>query len=340
MRRVSDRFVCALPAEVLVAGARHEASVQDVSRAGLFVEIPEPLPPGTELRVAIAPFDGRRVAAKGVVVHRLAEPDARALGRHAGVGVALRTPETPNDELFALALERMIRSFRAAAPLGLYAVVADGDRRAGLRAASALADVGFAVDTATGGLDALAACVRRTPDVVIIDRALPVLDGFRMMDQMARVPALADVPVVIVSQYPEDLPESLERGARDFLTKPYSPAELVARVRRLARHERPALRGSLAAMPLTALLALFELERVTGRLVLAGSWIDLRGGRIVDAATPDHTGISALHELLDRDTGTFELVRSTPPPGAFDLQVTYVLLEHARRRDEQTIACA
>jgi DNA-binding response OmpR family regulator len=340
MRRVTDRFVCTLPAEVLVGDARHEAAVQDVSRTGLFIELPQALAAGTEVRVAIAP-DGRRVAARGVVVHHLAEHDARALGRRAGVGVALRMPETPADELFALALERMIRSFRAAAPLGLYAVVADADRRTGLRAASALAEVGFAVDTATGGLDALAACVRRTPDVVIVDRALPVLDGYRLMDQMGRVPALADVPVVIVSPYPEDLPEALERGARDFLAKPYSPAELVARVRRLARHERPALRGSLAAMPLTALLALFELERVTGRLVLAGSWIDFRSGRIVDAGTPDAGGIAALYELLDRDTGTFELVRTTPS-GDLELSVTHLLLEHARRCDENAlpIACA
>ena len=336
MRRIADRFVCTLPAEVLVDGARHEAGLQDISRAGLFIEMAEALPAGTELRVAIAP-EGRRVAAKGIVMHRLADHDARALGRRAGVGVALRTPETATDELFALALERMIRAFRAAAPLGLYAVVADGDRRTSLRAASALAEVGFAVDTATGGLDALAACVRRTPDVVIVDRNLPVLDGYRVIDQMARVPALADVPVVIVSAHAEDLPEAFERGARDFVAKPYSPIELVARVRRLARHERPALRGSLAAMPLTALLALFELERVTGRLVLAGSWIDLRAGRIVDAATPDSTGITALYELLDRDTGTFELVRTTPS-GELELSVSHVLLEHARRTDE--IACA
>ncbi|MGE5186377.1 MAG: response regulator, partial [Acidobacteriota bacterium] len=263
MRRVADRFVCSVPVEVVVGGARYRAAIDDVSRGGLFVRIAEPLAAGTELRV-VMPHDGRIVTATGVVAHRLAEPDARALGREAGVGVALNAPESAMDELFALAVERLIRSCRAAAPLGLHAVVADPSRAVAERAAAALAEAGFAVATATSGREALAVCLRRTPDVVIAERALPVLDGFRLIDLLARVPAACGVPVVIVSQYAEDLEEAFARGARDFLAKPFSPRELVARVRRLAQHERPALRGALAVMPLSALLALFELERTTG----------------------------------------------------------------------------
>jgi DNA-binding response OmpR family regulator len=340
MRRSADRFECSLPAEVVVAGVRHEAALQDVSRSGVFVELPVPVTAGTELRIAIAP-NGRRVAASGVVVHRLAETDARALGRKTGVGVALRAAETATDELFAITLERLIRSLRAAAPLGLHAVVADADRRVAARIACALAEAGFAVATATTGLDALAACLRRTPDIVIVDRALPVLDGFRLIDQLARVPALADVPVVIASAYGNDACEAFERGARDFITKACPLTELVARVRRLARAERPALRGSLHTVPLAALLGLFEHERTTGRLVVAGGWIDLRAGRIVDAATADAGGVAAVLALLDRDTGTFELLPANPA-GELELSVTHVLLEHARLRDEDSrpIACA
>ncbi len=332
MRRMAERFSCHLAAELVIADAGRAGAIEDVSRSGVFVAMADAPAVGTELRVAIAPF-GRRLVGTGVVAHRLADGDARALGRRTGIGIALQTPHTPIDELFALAVERMIRSARAAAPLGLYAVVADADRRFVARTACALAEAGFAVATATRGLEALAACLRRTPDVVIVDRALPVLDGYRLLDQLARVPAVADVPVVLVSASGADLEAALERGARDFVAKPCTTSELVARARRLARQARPALRGSLGHLSLAALLALFEQERTTGRLVLPGAWIDLRAGRIVDAATADAGGLAAVLALLDRDAGTFELVPGTPA-GDLELAVTHVLLEHARLRDE------
>ena len=333
MRRIADRFVCNVPVEVIVDGARLPATIEDVSRGGVFVRIAEPLDRGAEVRI-VMPHEGRLVAASGVIAHRLGEVDARALGRETGVGVALRAPSTANEEVFVLAIERLIRACREAAPLGKHAVVADPNRMVAERIAKALGEIGFTVATATGGLDALAACLRRTPDVVIVERALPVLDGFRLIDLLARQPALCDVPVVMMSQYAEDLPQAFERGARDFVCKPFSIGELVARVRRLARHERPALRGSLATLPLAALLALFEHERTSGRLVLPGAWIDLRAGRIVDASTGDASGLAAVFALLDRAEGTFELVPGAPAGGELELGVTHVLIEHARQRDE------
>ena len=339
MRRSVERFSCRLEAELLVGEAVCPGSIEGVSRNGLFVEV-EPAPPiGTELRIAIAP-EGRRLVARGIVVHRLDLTAAAALGRRAGVGIALRAAETPNEELFALALERIIREHLVAAPLGFHAVVADSDRRFLAATACALADAGFAVAIATTGRDALAVCLRRTPDVVIVDRALPVLDGYRLIDSLARVPAAAGVPVIVVGGA-GDVVEAFERGARDFVAKPCTPAELVARARRLARDARPALKGTLDALPLPALLALFEQERTTGRLVLPGAWVDLREGRIVDAATTDSGGITAVLDLLDREAGTFELLPAAPA-GDLELSITHVLLEHARLRDEgsRPTACA
>jgi DNA-binding response OmpR family regulator len=340
MRRIAERFSCRLAAELVAGGASRPAAIDDISRQGLFAEIANPPPVGAEVRIAIAP-NGRPLAATGMVVHRLDDAAAIALGRRAGVGIALRPPETPGEELFALALERMIRDHRAAAPLGLHAVIAHADRKFAARTAADLADAGFTVATATSGLAALSACLRRTPDVVVVDRALPVLDAYRLIDHLARVPTVADVPVIVVSMNAADVVEALERGARDFVVKTCTTAELVARARRLASRARPQLRGTLGMLSLASLLSLFEHERTTGRLVLPGAWIDVRDGRIVDAATATTGGMAAVLALLDREGDTFELVPASPA-GDLELSVTHVLLEHARQRDEgsRPTACA
>ena len=64
---------------------------------------------------------------------------------------------------------------------------------------TALAEAGFSVSTATTGMAVLAACLCRTPDVVLLDRSLPVLDGLRVLEAMAHDPRLAAIPVIVTS---------------------------------------------------------------------------------------------------------------------------------------------
>ncbi|CAN7643988.1 response regulator [Trinickia sp. LjRoot230] len=103
------------------------------------------------------------------------------------------------------------------------------------------------VETAADGLDALAAIRRRLPDVVISDVMMPNLDGFGLLREIRSDPALRDLPVVIVSARAgeEARVEGLESGADDYLTKPFSARELVARVNAnldMARLRREATR--------------------------------------------------------------------------------------------------
>jgi len=103
------------------------------------------------------------------------------------------------------------------------------------------------------------------------------------------------------------------------------------------------LRGQLADLSLAAVLSLLELERKSGRLVLedAGAtiWIELVEGRIVDAGMDDGDGDawSTLMHALDWCSGTFELWRATThkEPRVGLLPITHLILEHARRQDEQ-----
>jgi diguanylate cyclase (GGDEF)-like protein len=107
--------------------------------------------------------------------------------------------------------------------------------------ADLLEDHGYAVRSAENGAKALDEATRRPPDLVITDLAMPVLSGFEMLAEFRRQPALADVPVIVVSAY-NDIQKrvaGLDLGADDFLAKPVHAEELLARVRRqLQRSDR------------------------------------------------------------------------------------------------------
>ena len=75
---------------------------------------------------------------------------------------------------------------------------------------------------------------REKPHLVLMDLLLPGTDGIELMDQ---IPALSDLPVIFVSAYGRDetIAKALERGAADYIVKPFSPTELVARIRSALR---------------------------------------------------------------------------------------------------------
>ena len=104
----------------------------------------------------------------------------------------------------------------------------------------ALSAAGY-VPLVTGGPDDLARIIRtEKPQLVLLDLVLPGSDGIELMKQ---VPELSDLPVIFISAYRRDetVAQALESGATDYIAKPFSPTELVARVRAaLRRHAEPA----------------------------------------------------------------------------------------------------
>jgi CheY-like chemotaxis protein len=336
-----------LPVEITAQGMTRRVLLQDLSRTGMFLQMAAPFPIGTEIQICIT-HDGRRFYALANVTHSLPEAEARSLGRAAGVGIAFQDALTPMDQLFAIAVERLVRDRRAQAqPLGMHVVIADRSVRVLERMSTALDEAGCTVAIATTGMEVLAACLRRVPDVVLVERDLPVLDGLRLISELANDPLLAMVPVIVTSEQPGDIDAAFEAGAMDFIAKPFTAVEVVARARRLPAAtplvtDRVMFRGSLSELSLAALLTLLELERKTGRVVLFGlqtAWIDLVDGRIVNAGS---SGVNApahavMMSLLDWTHGTFEVI-ATEPDHAEDtglMPITYMLLEHARIRDEE-----
>jgi two-component system, cell cycle response regulator len=96
---------------------------------------------------------------------------------------------------------------------------------------------GYRVIEAGDGEQALAACHRERPDVVLLDVEMPHLDGHAVLARIKADPRLADIPVVFVTARvtTDDVVEGLRLGAHDYLRKPFEPSELLARVHAAVR---------------------------------------------------------------------------------------------------------
>ena len=351
MYRQGERFTMTLPVELYAHGQRRALQLHDLSRSGMFLRTTQPLEIGTEIHVAIAP-DGQRCVTGGRVTHRLREADARAFGRRPGIGIEFREPNAANDHLFAIAVERLVRARRATTDHEcVHVVVADAELRVVQRMSSSLAEAGFSVDVASTGMEALAACLRTRPAVMILDHDLPVPDGmgngFGVLDAMAHDDRFAGIPIVITSDEPGDIAEAFERGARDFIAKPYGATEVIARVRRLVgKPVAASVRGALACVPLQPLLSMLEQERKSGSLVVThddGAYrVELAHGTVIDASSSSDDTLhprAVLMALLDRAAdGSFELCAPAhaAPVDTIAMSITHLLLEHARLSDERS----
>lgn len=108
---------------------------------------------------------------------------------------------------------------------------------------------GFSVMEARDGDTALTMVAETPPDIVILDWMLPLTSGIEICRQLRRDPDTRLLPIIMVTARGEeaDRLRGLDGGADDYLTKPFSPAELIARVRALLRRSRPALAGETLA---------------------------------------------------------------------------------------------
>jgi DNA-binding response OmpR family regulator len=101
-----------------------------------------------------------------------------------------------------------------------------------------LKNAGYAVKTAATGSEALAAVAAQEPALIVLDLMLPDIDGIEVCK---RVRQHSDVPILMLTARDEDVDKiiGLEVGADDYLTKPFNPRELVARVKSVLRRSAP-----------------------------------------------------------------------------------------------------
>ncbi len=158
----------------------------------------------------------------------------------------------------------------AAAPRRI--LVVDDEQKILDVVASYLAKAGYAVTGAAAGLEALEAFDRDKPDLVILDLMLPDLSGEEVC---RRLRARSRVPIIMLTARIEDADavRGLGLGADDYVTKPFSPRQLMARVEAVLR------RAAGAASPLAAELSFAEgtliIEGETGQVLVKGKAADL-----------------------------------------------------------------
>jgi DNA-binding response OmpR family regulator len=204
------------------------------------------------------------------------------------------------------------RTGPAPLPSGQPILVVDDDRKIAALVRAYLEREGHRVTLAHDGREALERASAEWPALVVLDLMLPELDGLEVMRLLRQE---RDVPVLMLTAR-GSLPErirGLERGADDYLPKPFSPAELVVRVRAVLRRARPSAPSAPVTPPLLrhhdlvidterhevrrgdALLALSPLELRLLSTLVAADGRALTRDQLLDAVYGDADG-----DVLDR----------------------------------------
>ena len=199
-----------------------------------------------------------------------ASPAAGGTGAEAYVEEALRwLPDTPREQGPGRGAEDLT-GLLATGPAGGRILLVDdnADMRDYVR--RLLESSGYAVETAVDGVAALEAARRTPPDLVLSDVMMPRLDGFGLIRALRADPAFTDRPIILLSARAgeEARVEGLDAGADDYLTKPFSTRELLARVGTNLGAARARRENAAALQALNETLEVRVRER-TGELAAA-----------------------------------------------------------------------
>lgn len=179
----------------------------------------------------------------------------------------------------------------------------------------------YDVETAADGRSALQVVDERMPDVVLLDLGLPDMDGISVLKQLR---SFTQVPVIVVSarSEPDDKVEALDLGADDFITKPFSIEELLARVRVSTR------RAGTAEPALVVTVGDLVVDVTESRAV--------RGGEEIHLTPIEWRIVETLARKRGRLVRQSELLHAVWGPG-YDRQTNYlrVHLASIRRKVEK-----
>ena len=120
-------------------------------------------------------------------------------------------------------------------PKSSLVIIADDDNITRSIVALKLTSRGYEVKSAADGDEALRLIEAERPGLVVLDAMMPGRDGFEVLRRIKGTPALADIPVVMLTarRLEHDIVDAIQTGASDYLVKPFLPEELAARVARL-----------------------------------------------------------------------------------------------------------
>jgi two-component system phosphate regulon response regulator PhoB len=136
-----------------------------------------------------------------------------------------------------------------------------------------LAKAGFRISTASNGPDALRIAQQDRPALVVLDLMLPGMSGLEVLDQLRADESSQDIAVLLLTARRDepDRIKGLSSGADDYLTKPFSPQELVLRVRNILRR----ISQTQAGLPDVVRVGPILIDRSAHRVSVDGSELDL-----------------------------------------------------------------
>jgi len=158
-------------------------------------------------------------------------------------------------------------------PTGERVLVVDDEADIVALVAYHLVKAGYRVSTASSGPDAIAAARQERPALVVLDLMLPGASGYDVLEQLRNQPATRDIAVLMLTARREeqDRIRGLSLGADDYLTKPFSPPELVLRVGAILRRMSAGGSGPTDILNVGAI----TIDREEHRVSVGGSLVEL-----------------------------------------------------------------
>lgn len=131
---------------------------------------------------------------------------------------------------------------------------------------------GFEVAATGDGEEALLLVEEQAPDIILLDWMVPMVSGIEVCRRLRRNPDTRDIPIIMLTARGEedDRVRGLNAGADDYVTKPFSPGELIARVHAVLRRSRPALEADELRF------ADIVMDLAAHRVTRGGKMLDLR----------------------------------------------------------------
>lgn len=330
-----------------------------------FVVLPlsEPLPPRAVVRLCVHLPDETVLYLTGRCA-RAPAPGLQAVEGDPGTRVDLDRLTPAQVETLERCVEKLVGAETADGGTGhataddadepLNVLLVDDSVSQRIELGDALRARGLRVRVADNGLVGLSAALKKMPDVILTDVEMPQMDGWGLLRSVRQRKKLLHVPIVFLTRLTDEMSRlrGYRMGIDDYLPKTMPPDEIVARIHGVLarRRQLPAvvaghgLRGDLEHVRLGSVLSFLEQERRTGALHVRNG-ADRAILHIVCGALTgvEHLGRcqhphDRVFELLEWVHGSFELVAMVVgqdvPANDDSTPLSYLLMEHARRSDE------